>query len=144
MSGNDNTSESPRLRSILKAWRVSTWPLQASTHLPLPLCPQILLMLLSIRNSLLSDILPSRGGLQLGGWDLNTYAWIVLDESDPNYALTVSGDYGAVYGGLIGCFVRVSITVTITNGCRFTMDGPFPSDQCGRILWQTIECDQSK
>ena len=72
------------------------------------------------------------------------FAGTVLDASDPKKQRTLTGDYGAACAGPLGCFDRTSISVTVTNGCRFTMDGPSRSDQCGRILRQTIDkCDQS-
>ncbi|MCJ1283616.1 hypothetical protein MMC26_002947 [Xylographa opegraphella] len=72
------------------------------------------------------------------------FAGTVLDASDPHSAHTLQGDYGAVCAGALGCFVDIYVSVTVTNGCRFTVDGPDPDQDCGRIIRETIDrCDQS-
>ncbi|KAF7558106.1 hypothetical protein G7Z17_g84 [Cylindrodendrum hubeiense] len=43
-----------------------------------------------------------------------------------------------------GCFVDVVMSVTVKNGCRFTMGGKGAKSECGRILRRMIdECDTS-
>ncbi|KAI9788527.1 MAG: hypothetical protein M1816_006867 [Peltula sp. TS41687] len=70
------------------------------------------------------------------------YAGVVLDATRPNTRHTLQGDYLADCLPLVGCFVLIHVSVTVTNGCRFAMDGPDPAEQCGRILRETIvRCD---
>lgn len=73
------------------------------------------------------------------------YAGTVLDASDREGKHTLTGDYGAVcISELDSCFVEVHLSVTVTNGCKFTIDGPDPDQECGRIIRETIDkCDQS-
>jgi hypothetical protein len=43
-----------------------------------------------------------------------------------------------------GCFVNVVMSVTVKNGCRFTMGGNGAREECGRIIRSIIdECDTS-
>ncbi|KAK2074979.1 hypothetical protein P8C59_009144 [Phyllachora maydis] len=80
----------------------------------------------------------------------------VLDASDAGaeHTLTytldnidVTGGTGAecVFSfGLAGCWEYLTLQVTVTNGCRFTVDGPAATDDCGRIFRQAIDqCDTS-
>jgi hypothetical protein len=46
--------------------------------------------------------------------------------------------------GIAGCWEYLTLQVTVINGCRFTIDGPSPSDNCGRIFREAIDkCDTS-
>ncbi|KAI6091579.1 hypothetical protein F4821DRAFT_226439 [Hypoxylon rubiginosum] len=81
------------------------------------------------------------------------YYGTVLDASQQNaqHTLNYYYDYSDPTGGsglecaTIGlCDVDITLSVTVTNGCRFTIDGPSPSDECGRIFRQAIDrCDTS-
>lgn len=72
------------------------------------------------------------------------YAGTVLDATSSTSRHTLAGEYGAVCGGPIGCFVQIHVSVTVTNGCKFTVDGSDPDHDCGRIIRETIDkCDQS-
>jgi hypothetical protein len=82
----------------------------------------------------------------------NTYSGVVLDASDANAAHTLTyrlydvdttGGSGAECA-FLGCAEVLILSVTVTNGCRFTVDGPSPSDDCGRIFREAIDkCDTS-
>lgn len=73
-----------------------------------------------------------------------SYAGTVLDASNGHSAHTLKSDSGAVCIDEGDCFVDIYVSVTVINGCRFTIDGPDPSQDCGRILRETIDkCDQS-
>lgn len=51
---------------------------------------------------------------------------------------------GCFFSGGLACQVAVHLSVTVTNGCRFTVDGPGARDECGRIFRRAIdECDTS-
>ncbi|KAI1097516.1 glycosyl hydrolases family 18-domain-containing protein [Jackrogersella minutella] len=77
----------------------------------------------------------------------------VLDASQLNAIHTLTWPYyhSKPTGGseleclFIGlCQVVITLSVTVTNGCRFTVDGPSPSDDCGRIFRKAIDkCDTS-
>lgn len=68
----------------------------------------------------------------------------VLDATSLNSLHTLTGYYDAVCVGSLGCFVEIQIRVTITNGCKFTIDGGNPEQDCGRIIRETIDkCDTS-
>ncbi|KAF2967621.1 hypothetical protein GQX73_g5940 [Xylaria multiplex] len=46
--------------------------------------------------------------------------------------------------GISGCWEYLTIQVTTTSGCRFTVDGPDVTDGCGRIFREVIyQCDAS-
>lgn len=67
---------------------------------------------------------------------------VMLDASDVNSEHTLSyNDYnGGTYFGSLGCTEVIHISVTVTNGCRFTMD----ENDCGRVLRKAIDqCDTS-
>lgn len=75
-------------------------------------------------------------------------AWVgtVLDASRPGTRRTIdNGDgFGAHCAGALGCFDTILISVTVKNGCRFTMGGKGANQECGRILRRIIdECDTS-
>ncbi|KAI8625119.1 hypothetical protein F5Y19DRAFT_277848 [Xylariaceae sp. FL1651] len=80
----------------------------------------------------------------------------ILDGSDANaeHTLTYTLNNIDVTGGtaaeciftfgVAGCWEYLTLQVTVTNGCRFTIDGPSPSDNCGRIFREAIDkCDTS-
>ena len=68
----------------------------------------------------------------------------VLDATSPHSPQTLNGQYGAVCAVASSCFVDIHVSVTVTNGCRFTIDGPDPDQDCGRIIRETIDkCDTS-
>ncbi|CAJ2504363.1 Uu.00g117570.m01.CDS01 [Anthostomella pinea] len=77
----------------------------------------------------------------------------VLDASIYNAELTLNYYYqwSAPTGGAGAtcfftgvCDVTITLSVTVTNGCRFTIDGGSASDECGRIFRQAIDkCDTS-
>lgn len=74
----------------------------------------------------------------------NDFQGTVLDATSPKSPRTLSGQYGADCAGALGCFVNIYLSVTVTNGCRFTVDGGDPNQDCGRIIRETIdECDRS-
>ncbi|KAI0181430.1 hypothetical protein GGR52DRAFT_524499 [Hypoxylon sp. FL1284] len=63
---------------------------------------------------------------------------MTYDSSDP----TGGSGVECAFTGI--CDVTIRLSVTVTNGCRFTMDGPKPSEECGRIFRQAIDkCDRS-
>ncbi|KAM3067387.1 hypothetical protein ACMFMF_009878 [Clarireedia jacksonii] len=71
------------------------------------------------------------------------YEGTVLDATVSNTLHTAADWNGAVCVDN-ACFDYISVSVTVTNGCAFTIDGSSPSDQCGRILRRAVdECDQS-
>ncbi|KAJ8070648.1 hypothetical protein OCU04_001019 [Sclerotinia nivalis] len=71
------------------------------------------------------------------------YEGTVLDATASNSLHTAADWSGAVCVDN-SCFDYISVSVTVINGCAFTIDGSSPSDQCGRILRRaTDECDQS-
>ncbi|KAI0865017.1 hypothetical protein F4860DRAFT_527723 [Xylaria cubensis] len=80
----------------------------------------------------------------------------ILDATDPNtdHTLTYTLNNIDVTGGtaaacvfsfgISGCWEYLTIQVTVINGCRFTIDGPSPTDDCGRIFREAIDkCDTS-
>ncbi|KAI0552393.1 hypothetical protein F4679DRAFT_535452 [Xylaria curta] len=86
----------------------------------------------------------------------NYFEGAVLDDSDPNSRKTltytldnidVTGGTAAACvftAGISGCWEYLTLQVTVMNGCRFTIDGPSPSDDCGRIFRKAIDkCDTS-
>ncbi|CAD6447523.1 8ee79419-bd96-49f7-bc53-35763a80c0cc [Sclerotinia trifoliorum] len=71
------------------------------------------------------------------------YEGTVLDATASNSLHTAADWSGAVCVDN-SCFDYISVSVTVINGCAFTIDGSSPSNQCGRILRRaTDECDQS-
>lgn len=85
----------------------------------------------------------------------NTYSGTVLDASDKNGLHTLNyylwdvdptGGSGAecFFSFGLACEIAIQLSVTVTNGCKFTVDGPGTSDDCGRIFRQAIDkCDTS-
>ena len=74
----------------------------------------------------------------------NTFSGTVLDASNGMTGQTLSGDYGGacIDDARTDCLDDIHVTVTVINGCRFTVDGPNPTQDCGRILRETIDqCD---
>ncbi|KAI1157988.1 glycoside hydrolase superfamily [Nemania serpens] len=81
------------------------------------------------------------------------YEGTVLDASDKDAVHTLSLKYlfSEPTGGsgaecfFIGlCDVNINLSVTVTNGCRFTIDGGSANDECGRIFRKVIDqCDTS-
>ncbi|KAI0448314.1 hypothetical protein F5B21DRAFT_510293 [Xylaria acuta] len=77
------------------------------------------------------------------------YEGVVLDDTQPGTRRTLlNGGYGVQcigeHGSISGCFVLVQISVTVKNGCRFTVGGKGPGAECGRIIRRIIdECDTS-
>jgi hypothetical protein len=70
----------------------------------------------------------------------NTWDGTVLDASQPNTLRTLTSySYEDCIGDLDACFVQTIVSVTVINGCRFTMDGPSPDQDCGRILREPID-----
>ncbi|KAI9661784.1 MAG: hypothetical protein M1821_009023 [Bathelium mastoideum] len=75
----------------------------------------------------------------------DTFSGTILDDSDPNneHTLTYS-DYnaGVCLPHNAGCTEILLLTVTVTNGCKFAIDGPEPNQNCGRIFREAIDqCD---
>ncbi|PSR80523.1 glycosyl hydrolases family 18-domain-containing protein [Coniella lustricola] len=76
----------------------------------------------------------------------NQYDGTVLDASDTNaqHTLTYSDHNAGVCFGELGCTEVLQLSVTVTNGCRFTVDGPDTDQDCGRIFREAIDqCDTS-
>ncbi|KAI1373409.1 hypothetical protein F4677DRAFT_448485 [Hypoxylon crocopeplum] len=85
----------------------------------------------------------------------NFWFGTVLDDSQLNAQHTINGYYGGsdpTGGSGAECFftvgllcdITITLSVTVMNGCRFTIDGPSPSDECGRIFRKAIDkCDTS-
>lgn len=69
------------------------------------------------------------------------YAGTVLDASDANAQHTITHDYynGGVCVGSLGCTGVNHLSVTVTNGCRFTIDGPDTDQQCGSIFRKPVD-----
>ncbi|KAI1749014.1 hypothetical protein F4782DRAFT_514853 [Xylaria castorea] len=82
-----------------------------------------------------------------------TYEGTVLDASNKDTVHTLNYNYynSDPTGGsgaecfFIGlCDVTIKLSVTVMNGCRFTIDGGSAKDECGRIFRRAIdECDKS-
>ncbi|KEY73171.1 hypothetical protein S7711_04137 [Stachybotrys chartarum IBT 7711] len=67
----------------------------------------------------------------------------VLDANRPETERTLQCQHG-VHCFFAGCFVNVVMSVTVKNGCRFTMGGNGAREECGRIIRSIIdECDTS-
>ena len=74
----------------------------------------------------------------------NYYQGTVLDATSPHSQHTLAGQYNADCAGLLGCFVYIYVSVTVTHGCKLTIDGATPDHDCGRIIRETIDkCDTS-
>ncbi|KAI0118066.1 glycosyl hydrolases family 18-domain-containing protein [Hypoxylon sp. NC0597] len=76
----------------------------------------------------------------------NQFEGTILDASDANaeHTLTITDHNAGVCLGALGCTEALHLSVTVTNGCRFTIDGPSPDQECGRIFRQAIDkCDTS-
>lgn len=78
----------------------------------------------------------------------NTHAGTVLDASDSGaqHSLSLSDHNAGVclHVANAGCTEVLELSVTVTNGCRFTIDGPSPDQECGRIFREAIDqCDTS-
>ncbi|KNB10683.1 hypothetical protein FOXG_10827 [Fusarium oxysporum f. sp. lycopersici 4287] len=73
------------------------------------------------------------------------YEGQVLDAAKPETERTLECQHGVVCtGDGFGCVVNVLMSVTVKNGCRFTVGGKGPKSECGRILRRMIdECDAS-
>ncbi|KAI0415555.1 hypothetical protein F5X98DRAFT_376668 [Xylaria grammica] len=77
------------------------------------------------------------------------YEGVVLDATRPGTRRTLSNNgYGVQCIGehrsIDGCFVLAQISVTVKNGCRFTVGGKGPRAEYGRITRHIIdECDTS-
>ncbi|KAF1997002.1 glycoside hydrolase family 18 protein [Amniculicola lignicola CBS 123094] len=71
----------------------------------------------------------------------------VLDASKPNTLRTMNNEPG--FGAHcmccdLGCFDMIHISLTVINGCKFTVGGKGNNQECGRILRRAIdECDES-
>lgn len=76
----------------------------------------------------------------------NTHQGTILDASDENaeHTLTLDDHNAGTCFGALGCTEVLHLSVTVTNGCRFTIDGPSPDQDCGRIFREAIDkCDTS-
>jgi hypothetical protein len=73
------------------------------------------------------------------------YEGQVLDATKPETDRTLECQHGVVCtGDGFGCVVDVLMSVTVKNGCRFTVSGKGPKSECGRILKRMIdECGTS-
>ncbi|KAM0542646.1 hypothetical protein ACHAPJ_012678 [Fusarium lateritium] len=73
------------------------------------------------------------------------YEGQVLDATKPETERTLECQHGVVCtGDGFGCAVDVLMSVTVKNGCRFTVGGKGLKSECGRILRRMIdECDTS-
>jgi hypothetical protein len=73
------------------------------------------------------------------------YEGIVLDASKPDTLRTLTNEPGfGAHCFFLGCFDIIKISVTVINGCKFSMGGKGANQECGRILRRAIdECDQS-
>ncbi|KAI6750545.1 hypothetical protein HG530_014826 [Fusarium avenaceum] len=71
------------------------------------------------------------------------YEGQVLDATKPETERTLECQHGVVCtGDGLGCVVDVLMSVTVKNGCRFTVGGKGSKSECGRILRRMIdECD---
>ncbi|GIJ86559.1 hypothetical protein Asppvi_005448 [Aspergillus pseudoviridinutans] len=70
----------------------------------------------------------------------NTWDGTVLDASQPNTLRTLTSySYDDCIGDLDACLLQTIVSVTVVNGCGFTMDGPSPDQDCGRILREPID-----
>lgn len=69
----------------------------------------------------------------------------VLDATKPETERTLQCNHGVVCtGDALGCAVDVLMSVTVKNGCRFTIGNKGSKSECGRILRRMIdECDKS-
>lgn len=69
----------------------------------------------------------------------------VLDASRPGTQRTLNNEPGfGAHCTTLGCFDLIHISVTVINGCRFTMGGKGANQECGRILRKAIDqCDTS-
>lgn len=83
------------------------------------------------------------------------YQGTVLDASNKSGLQTLNWYYynadptgwtgaGCVFSTGIACEIVISLSVTVTNGCKFIIDGPSANDECGKIFRKAIDqCDQS-